>query len=211
MDPENYKMTIPLYIVTILGVWMIVEYFIPALGPLVPVTDTIRTFATILAAASWGLGTAILCIAHGRRIIKQTKTPFWGYSLLFVICFIVMLGSALLEGLTGATWLWFYNYIIGPTGQALYSTTAFYVTTAGYRVFRFRNIDAAVLLICGMFLMWAVLPLFTGPFPVLVSIAGWINDVIAVAAYRGFVMGVALGIIGLAVRVFLHKHREVLA
>lgn len=211
MDPENYRMTIPLYIVTILGVWMIAEYFLPALGSLIPITDTIRTFATILAAASWGLGTAILCIAHGRRIYRQTKTPFWGYSVLFMICFLVMLGSALVEGLTGATYLWFYKYIIGPTGQALYSTTAFYVTTAGYRVFRFRNIDATVLLICGMFVMWSVLPLFTGPFPVLVTIASWINNVVAVAAYRGFAMGVALGIIGLAVRVFLHKHREVLA
>lgn len=211
MDPEFYKMTIPLYIVSILGVWMIAEYFLPFLDPLVPTTDTIRTFATVLSAASWGLGTAVLCIAHARRVYRQTRTPHWGYSIIFLICFIVMLGTTLTEGLQGPTYLWFYNYIIGPTGQALYSTTAFYVTTAGYRVFRFRNLDAAVLLICGMFVMWSVLPLFTGPFPVIVTVAGWINDVIAVAAYRGFVMGVALGIIGLAVRVFLHKHREVLA
>jgi len=99
---------------------------------------------------------------------------------------------------------------VAPAGRALYSTTAFYITTAGYRVFRFRNVDAAVLLICGMFVLWSVLPIFTGPFPILSSIGAWINDVLAVACYRAFVIGVALGIIGLALRIFLHKHPEVL-
>jgi len=204
-------MTIPLFILSILGVWMTLEYFFPFLAPLVPITDMIRTFATILASAAIGLGTAVLCIAHGRRIYRQTKDPFWGYSVIFIATFLAMFLSGLFQGTQGSIFLWLYDYIQAPGGQALYSTTAFYVTTAGYRVFRFRNLDATVLLIAGMFVMWSVLPLFTGPFPVLVTIAGWINDVWSVAAYRGFVIGVAFGIIGLSLRIFLHKHREVLA
>jgi hypothetical protein len=121
-----------------------------------------------------------------------------------------MFGLGVLNTSSDTNFLWLYNHILAPAGQALYSTTAFYITTAGYRVFRLRNLDATVLMIAGMFVLWSVLPLFTGPIPVLVPIAMWINDVIAVAAYRGFVMGVALGIIGLALRIFLHKHKEVI-
>ncbi len=208
MDPEIYRTSIPLFIVSILGVWMVAEYFLPFLGPLVPITDAIRTYATIIAAASFGLGTAILGIAHGRRVYKRTREPFWGYSIVYLVTFIVMFGSGLLQGTGGATFSWLNLSILAPGGQALYSTTAFYVTSAGYRVFRFRNLDAAVLLIAGMFGLWYVLPLFTGTFPVLSPIGAWLNDVVAVAAYRGFVIGVAFGIIGLSVRVFLHKHRE---
>lgn len=189
---------------------MTAEYFLPFMQPLVPVTDTIRTFATVLAAASYGVGNAMLFLIHARRVYRRMTAPHWGYSVIFLIVFLVMLISGIPKGTEGDLFRWFYDHLLAPGGQALYSTTAFYITTAGYRVFRFRNLDAAVLMICGLFILWSVLPLFTGAFPVLSDIGGWINDVVAVAAYRGFVMGVALGIIGLSLRVFLHKHREVL-
>jgi len=208
---ETYKTTIPLFIISVLGIWMVAEYFLPFLSPLIPLTDMIRNYSTILASAAWGVGTAILCLLHGRRVYRQSKDPFWGYSILFLVSFVVMLLLGLFQGTTpGSGFNWLYTYLMAPAHQALYSTTAFYVTSAGYRVFRFRNLDASVLMICGMFVLWSVLPLLTGMFPILVPIAKWINDTIAVAAYRGFVMGVALGIIGLSLRVFLHKHKEVL-
>ncbi len=210
MDPELYQRKIPLFILSILGIWMIAEWFLTPLKPLVPITDTIRTFATIIAAASWGLGNAVLVIAHARRIYRRTKTPHWIYSVIFQVCFWTMLIAGIAQGSRGEAFQWLYNTIIAPAHRALYSTTAFYITTAGYRVFRFRNLDAAVLLISGMFVLWSVLPLFKGPFPILGTIGAWISDVIAVACYRAFVIGVALGIIGLALRIFLHKHPEVL-
>jgi len=211
MDPELYRMTIPLYIVTLLGIWMTAEYFFPFLNPLVPASDAIRAYASIAEGAAWGVGTAILTVAHLRRIYRQSKDPFWGYSVVYCVFFFVMFLLGIFEGLGGANFNWLLKWLIQPGDMALYSTTAFYVTTAGYRVFRFRNLDAAALLISGMFIMWSVLPLFTGPAPWIVPIAGWINNVPAVACYRGFVIGVALGIIGLSLRVWLLKHREVLA
>lgn len=210
MDPELYQRKIPLFIVSFLGVWMIAEWFFEPLKPLMPITDTIRTFATIIAAASWGVGNAVLVIAHARRIYKRMTRPHWAYSVIFQICFWMMLIAGITQGSQGKTFQWLYNVIIAPAHRALYSTTAFYITTAGYRVFRFRNLDAAILLICGMFVLWGVLPLFTGAMPILGKIGTWISDVLAVACYRAFVIGVALGIIGLALRIFLHKHPEVL-
>ena len=211
MSDELYKSTIPFWIITVLGALTVVEYFFPFVanilgGPL----EMLRTYSTILAGAAYGIGTALLAANHGRRIYRRSMAPHWAFSIVF---FVMLLGTfviMLLGGERGPNSTWLFTYILAPSGQALYSTTAFYISTAGYRIFRFRNLDAAVLLISGMIILWSVLPLFTGPFPFLVTMASWLNNVPVVAGFRAFVMGIALGSIGLGLRIMLQKHPEVL-
>jgi multisubunit Na+/H+ antiporter MnhB subunit len=88
--------------------------------------------------------------------------------------------------------------------------TAFYITTAAYRVFKFRNIDASVLLICGMIVLTSTLPLFTNVFPWLVPLRTWLTEVPVRGANRALTLGVSLGAIGLGLRVMLHRHEEML-
>ena len=211
MSDEMYKSTIPFWIITVLGALTVIEYFFPFIegllgGPL----EMLRTYSTILAGAAYGIGTALLAANHGRRIARRTVSPHWVFSIVFFISIIITIGVMLMQGETGPTTDWIFTYILAPSGQALYSTTAFYISTAGYRIFRFRNLDAAVLLLSGMLILVSVLPLFTGPFPFLVPIASWLNNVPVVAGYRAFVMGTALGSIGLGLRIMLQKHPEVL-
>jgi hypothetical protein len=189
---------------------MILEYFIAPLEPLIPVTDTIRTYATVLASASWGLGISVLTISHARRIYTQSATPFWGYSIIYMLFFFFMVGSALMQGVQGEWFIWGNENIYSPAGQGLYSTTAFYITTAGYRVFRFRNLDAIVLLASGTLVLMSVLPIFTGFVPILGTIGNWIMTVPGVAGYRAFTITLAVATIGLGLRIFLHRHPEVL-
>lgn len=211
MSDEIYKTTIPFWIITIVGFLTILEYFFPVIqGILGSSLETLRTFTTILAGAAYGIGTAMLTINHARRIYRREMGPHWAFSIVFVIMLIVTFGAMIIGGQRGTQTTWLFNYILAPSGQALYSTTAFYISTAGYRIFRFRNLDAAVLLISGMIIMWSVLPLFTGPFPFIVTVASWLNNVPVVAGYRAFVMGTALGSIGLGLRIMLQKHPEVL-
>jgi hypothetical protein len=210
VDPDLYERTIPLLIVSFLGMWMILEYFIAPLQPLIPTTDTIRSYATVLASASWGLGISVLTIAHLRRLYTMSKEPFWGYSLLYLVFFFFMVISALLQGITGEWYLWGYNVLYGPGHQALYSTTAFYITTAAYRVFRFRNLDAIVLLTSGTIVLMSVLPIFTGFIPGIKELGGWIMEVPGTAGFRAFTITVAIGTIGLGLRIFLGRHPEVL-
>jgi hypothetical protein len=208
---EFVKETLPHMIISFLMAWMVLEYFFPVLGPLIPLTDTLRTYATVLAAAAWGLGTAVLTANHVRRIYRQQTEPHWLFSVVYMLGFAIMLIYGLIEGKSGSTFIWYYDVIVAPAGQALYSTTAFFITSAGYRIFRFRNLDATVLLIAGTLVLWSVLPLFTGFFPFLGPIGAWVSDVPAVAGYRAFTIGVALGTIGLGVRIFLQQHKEILA
>ena len=211
MSDEIYKSTIPFWIITVVGFLTILEYFFPVVQGVIGGTlETVRTYTTILAGAAFGIGTALLAANHGRRIYRRSTAPHWAFSIVF---FVMLLGTfiiMLIGGERGPNSTWLFTYILAPSGQALYSTTAFYISTAGYRIFRFRNLDAAVLLISGMIILWSVLPLFTGPFPFLVPMASWLNNVPVVAGYRAFVMGTSLGTIGLGLRIMLQKHPEVL-
>jgi hypothetical protein len=170
----------------------------------------LRTYSTIMAGAAYGIGTALLAANHGRRIYRRTTAPHWIFSVVFFAMLLGTFAIMLIGGERGPQSTWLFTYVLAPSGQALYSTTAFYISTAGYRIFRFRNLDAAVLLISGMIILWSVLPLFTGPFPFLVPMASWLNNVPVVAGYRAFVMGTSLGSIGLGLRIMLQKHPEVL-
>jgi len=197
-------------ILSFLGTWMIAEYFIQPLSPLIPTTDTIRTYTTILASAAWGLGIAVLTLSHIRNIYRQTQDPFWGYSAFYLVSFLAMTLAGLFYGANGNPFLWGYDNIYAPGNMTLYSTTAFFITTAAFRVFRFRNLDSTVLLVSGTLVLMSVLPIFTGTIPFLRPLGAWIMNVPGVAGYRAFTIGVALGIIGLGVRIFLHKHPEVI-
>lgn len=207
---DLYERTIPLFIVTVLGVWMILEYFFVPLESLIPVTDTIRTYSTVLASASWGLGIAVLTISHARRIYTMSKVPFWGYSVVYQAFFWFMVITALMQGIQGEWFVWGYSTLYSPPAQALYSTTAFYITTAAYRVFRFRNLDAIVLLASGTVVLMSVLPIFTGFIPIIGVLGGWIMNVPGTAGFRAFTITVAVATVGLGLRIMLHKHPEVL-
>lgn len=211
MSDELYKSTIPFWIITVLGALTVIEYFFPFIGGILggPL-EMIRNYSTILAGAAYGIGTALLVMNHGRRIMRRTTGPHWAFSIVFFVSIIITVGVMLIGGQTGPLSQWVFDYILAPSGQALYSTTAFYISTAGYRIFRFRNLDAAVLLCSGMLILLSVLPLFTGPFPFFVPMASWLNNVPVVAGYRAFVMGTAFGSIGLGLRIMLQKHPEAL-
>jgi hypothetical protein len=211
MSDELYKSTIPFWIITVVGFVTILEYFFPFIQGIVGGSlEMLRTYSTIMAGAAYGIGTALLAANHGRRIYRRTTSPHWVFSVVFFAMLLGTFAIMLIGGERGPQSTWLFTYILAPSGQALYSTTAFYISTAGYRIFRFRNLDAAVLLISGMIILWSVLPLFTGPFPFLVPMASWLNNVPVVAGYRAFVMGTSLGSIGLGLRIMLQKHPEVL-
>jgi hypothetical protein len=56
----------------------------------------------------------------------------------------------------------------------------------------------------------SVLPIFTGFIPILGVLGSWVMNVPGVAGYRAFTITLAVATIGLGLRIFLHRHPEVL-
>ncbi len=111
MDKELIEHTIPLMLLSFLGVWMVSEYFFAPLAPLIPITDTIRVYTTIIASAAWGLGIAILTLSHVKKIYTKSQDPHWGYSALYLVSCLAMSIAGIMGGTQGFKYLWAYYNI----------------------------------------------------------------------------------------------------
>jgi hypothetical protein len=199
------KMQIPLILTAVIGLLMIIEFFFPMPASVTSLNVTLRSFVTIISAAALILGTLVLTIYHGKKI--GTKGSEWYYSIVYVLAFVVTAGLGVLN-VRDTTFLWIYNNMTSPIGAALYSLTAFYITSAAYRVLRARNLNSAVLLVCALVILLMLIPIGAILFPPVLPLGTWIRDFPSGAGFRGMIIGTSLGIMGLGVRVFMGRQKE---
>jgi len=199
------KMQIPLILTAVIGLLMIIEFFFPMPASVTSLNVTLRSFVTIISAAALILGTMVLTIFHGKKI--GTKGSEWYYSIVYVVAFVVTAGLGVLN-VRDTTFLWIYNNMTSPIGAALYSPTAFYITSAAYRVLRARNLNSAVLLVCALVILLMLIPIGAILFPPVLPLGTWIRNFPSGAGFRGMIIGTSLGIMGLGVRVFMGRQKE---
>jgi hypothetical protein len=205
MSERMIKVQIPIYLTAILGILMVVEHFFPMPGAVTGFNATIRSFVTVVSAAALMLGVVFLTISHLRTVTQQKGG--WYYSIFYVISLLITVGLGLM-GVRNVNFLWIYNNMTSPIGAALYSLTAFYITSAAYRVFRARNWSAAIMLVSGFLVLMMLIPIGAIIFPPVVPIGEWIRSFPSSAGFRGMIMGTSLGIMGLGVRVFMGRQKE---
>ena len=169
----------------------------------------------ILAVFAFLLGGASLVRTHGRRVRERARD--WRYSAVTLVSFAAVLIVGLFKiggppGLTGdptdgASWLTVaFEAILSPLHATLYALLAFYVASASYRAFRARSLETSVLL-------GAALIVLLGRIPVSVtllrfdSLSLWLLKVPNTAGQRALMIGVALGVVALAVRMVLGLER----
>ena len=205
MSETLYKIKIPIYLTGILGLLMIIEFFFPVPKEVVSLNITLRSFVSVISAAALILGTVILTIAHLRKLQRQQEG--WYYSIFYVVGLLATTGLGLIS-VRNESFLWIYNNMSAPIGAALYSLTAFYITSAAYRVFRARNWSSAVLLVCGFVVLLMLVPIGAIILPPVIPIGEWIRSYPSSAGFRGMIVGTSLGIMGLGVRVFAGRQKE---
>lgn len=154
-----------------------------------------------------GLGAISLVRVNYRHIQQKTK-GLWIFSAWFMVLFAIMLLLGLVGLSTGsenAIYSWVFVNVYTSLSSTLYAITGFYIFSAAYRAFRARNIDAAILLIGGVFVILANAPvgavIWTG-FP---TIGGWFNISGQVPAMRTFTITGALGLLAYGFRTLLGK------
>jgi hypothetical protein len=205
MSERLIKMQIPIVLTTIIGLLMIIEFFFPMPAPVTSLNVALRSFVTIISAAALILGTIVLTIYHSKKI--GTRNGEWYYSIVYVLAFVVTAGLGVLD-VRDTTFLWIYNNMTSPIGAALYSLTAFYITSAAYRVLRARNWNSAVLLVSALVILLMLIPIGAILFPPVLPIGTWIRNIPSGAGFRGMIIGTSLGIMGLGVRVFMGRQKE---
>jgi hypothetical protein len=204
------KRQIPLIIVLTLGVFFFIQFFIPSQVSTNIYQTTLQweivisAFAIVLAIGS--------LINHHMLKIRRRK-PHWWNSIVTLIALVVMallgiLGRAKgMEGLNGL-YRTLFLYVQAPMDSAMFAILAFYMASAAYRAFRARSQEAALLLISGFIVMLGVIPFGSMIWSKIPDIAEWIMMVPNMAAKRGILFGVGLGMTATSLKIILGIERS---
>ena len=196
---------IPLAITLIVGLVMVVQYFVPH-KPIGNLHSIFNTWAIVIFAFAIILGIGNLIKIHGNRIYRQEKG--WGYSVILLLGLAVMIITGVGKHIgPGTSFFYLYWYLYVPMSSSMFALLAFFIASASYRAFRARNFEAFLLLISAVLVMLGRVPAgkaLWGQFPI---IADWIMKVPNTAGQRAIMIGIALGVVSTSLRIILGIER----
>jgi hypothetical protein len=228
------KRTVPRLITSVVGILLILTTFIArpetanAPWPVRAFDYVDRNFSVwfnLLAVFAFIVGGANLLKSHGSKILRRRAD--WGYSVVTLVSFVVVLviglfklgGPPGLQGEVTDPGSWFtavFTAVYDPVLATIFSLLAFFVASAAYRAFRLRSPEAAVLLASAFIVLLGRTPLGTWASNLMPgwlaglrvdTLAVWIMSVPNVAGQRAVLIGVALGVAAMTVRILLWRGR----
>jgi len=193
-----------------LGIAFFIQFFIPSqistdiYQTTLQWTIVISAFAIVLAIGS--------LMNHHLLKIKRRK-PHWWNSIVTLIAMLAMallgiLGRAKGMEPLGQLYRNLFLYVQAPMDSAMFAILAFYMASAAYRAFRARSQEAALLLISGFIIMLGVVPFGSLLWSRIPDIAEWIMMVPNMAAKRGILFGVGLGMTATSLKIILGIERS---
>jgi hypothetical protein len=203
------RIEIPIALTIIACLLQVIPYYfeIPALES---AANTASNGVLLIVACATFVGVISIIQVHGKRIQRQSEG--WYYSLLVIGLSVIMALTGLPFpeaglGVNNSIYNWLFINVQTPLGGTMYSIIAFFITSAAFRAFRARNLEASIILVAGTIMVMGNAPLLTNYFPFIADISLWIRQVPNLATMRGVMIGAALGSIALAVRTLMGIER----
>ena len=203
------RIEIPIALTIIATLLQVIPYYfeIPALES---AANTASNGVLLIVACATFIGVISIIQVHGKRIQRQSEG--WYYSLLVIGLSVIMAltGLPIPEaglGVNNSIYNWLFINVQTPLGGTMYSIIAFFITSAAFRAFRARNLEASIILVAGTIMVMGNAPLLTNSFPFIADMSLWIRSVPNLATMRGVMIGGALGSIALAVRTLMGIER----
>jgi len=226
------KKHLPIAVAFIGGVIVFFTFFIPTQGSLNLVEDLTR-WIRVISGFALLLGIYSLLNHHYHKL--RRKVPGWGFSVVVYAGFFAMMLAGFIWGMRNplvtpvtlpngtvgqvqemVPFMWMYNYMFAPMQATMFSILAFYIASAAYRAFRARTREATVLLITAIIVMLGRVPLgamlipfkpFGGETELLPWLTDWILNNPSMAAQRGIMIGIGLGMIATSLRIIFGIER----
>ncbi len=210
---------LPLLIVLLTGIFGAVAFFVPY--PAIRTADEImrNDVQRIITAFSLVLGVGSIVQHHLLKI--KRKAEFWPYSYITIITLVITAIIGVFGGIdvtrpgilpTRIGSFSFhiqtiYSNMMVPLAATMFSLLAFFMSSAAYRAFRARNLEATLLLLAAFILMLGAVPLGRLIHRQLPAFAEWILAVPNTASKRGILFGVELGIFATSLKIILGIER----
>jgi hypothetical protein len=212
------KREVPLLMTAVIGIVMILSFFVPHQAVSVP-ADFFENSVIIVLAFSYFLGGANLLKINFDAIYK--RQPGWIYRIVLVLSMLatVIIGMAEGPGFLnpGMRSKWIYDNLYSPMQATMFSLLAFFIASAAFRAFRIRTFEAGLLAVAALIVMLGRVPIgnlvtmwLPEPYR-LQGIQEWIMNVPQNAAKRAILIGAALGVMATGLRVILGIERSYLS
>jgi len=194
------KLKVPLGITIILVLLQVADYYFK-----VPVINTAAANLTVailvMSAIAVGIGIISLTRIHVRRIVGKRPHSLESAIMLITLAIFILVGAVLGSG--DPSYVYMFQNIIVPLDSAMFSLAGFFMASAAYRAFRARSREALALLVAAVIVMLGQAPIgetFWSGFPVL---SQWILDVPNTGGVRALIMGIAIGMLSLTIRMLM--------
>lgn len=212
------KRRLAMTLMFLFAIFGLVAYFVPEKH--INQADTLirNKFLLIVSAFALILGLGSLIQHHFQKIKHHDE--YWQYSVITLAAMAFTAFIGLFGGIDANGWLptqilgfkfdiqTLYKGIIIPLGSSMFALLAFFMSSAAYRAFRARNLDAFILLLAAIIVMLGQIPVGTTLFPQLFDVRQWLLDIPNLAAKRGIKIGVALGIVATSLKIILGIERS---
>jgi hypothetical protein len=216
------KRELPLLMTAVIGLFMILSFFVPHQWVSVP-ADFLQATAIVVVACGYVLGGANVLRVNLDAISK--KSPGWPFKVLLVASLIVTVAVGFLDGLprdggfltAGTRSKWIYDTIYSPMSATLFALLAFFIASAAFRAFRIRTVEAGLLAVAALIVMLGRVPIgdkLSGFLPEAIRLGpvqDWIMNFPQNAAKRAILIGAALGVMATGLRVILGIERSYLS
>ncbi|OYD17385.1 hypothetical protein CH333_01060 [candidate division WOR-3 bacterium JGI_Cruoil_03_44_89] len=204
----------PLLVTFFTSLLIILGFFIPR-APFGDIQQTLLVWVLIISGFAALLGVDSLLRLHIKRVTSRGEG--WAYSLVLILTFVFIFGLGVFSGIKYGTafslaspFMYAYTYGIIPLQATMFSLLAFFITSAAYRAFKARSIDATFLLVAAALVIIGRVPIGGMVWAKLPVIADWILDWPSMAARRGVLLGITLGAIGTSLRIMVGIERSYL-
>jgi hypothetical protein len=203
------RIEIPIALTIIATLLQVIPYYLD-----IPVLEdaaaTAANAVLIIVAAATLIGVISIIQVHGKKIQRQSDG--WYYSVLVVGFSVIMILTGLPFpefglGVNNDIYNWLFTNVQTPLGGTMYSILAFFITSAAFRAFKARNLEASIVLVAGTIMVMGNSPVIANYIPVIKDISLWIREVPNMATFRGVMIGAALGSVALAVRTLMGIER----
>lgn len=217
------KRQVPLALCFLFGIAMILTQFIPHTYSQALYKEVIA-WGLIISPFALVLAVVTLIQTHAARIKRSAE--HWQYSYIVFLGMLTMVVVGVPYGPQNSVFVWLYDNVQVPMDATMFSLLAFFIASAAYRAFRARAFEATLLLITAMIVMIGNVPIgdliwnkvlswtpLASSEPLADGASGirqWILDIPNLAARRGIILGVGLGVISQSIRIILGIERSYL-
>ncbi len=198
--------TVPLVIVFALGIFFIIQYFIPS-HPSQVVFNTMIDWDIAMGVFALVIAIDSSVRHHFTKIAR--RQPQWGYSLVFILAALLMAVTGLAGGTgEGSFYMKLFWYIQSPMQTTMFGILGFYMASAAYRAFRAKSMQATLLLASAFIVMLGLIPAGAAVWKGMPRLSEWLMQVPNMASKRGITFGIGLGATATSLKIILGIERN---